>query len=102
MTKWLAPLVVLSLAAPALAQPMRCSGRLIEPGVAMAAVLELCGQPSVHREWTEVIPAGDDDEGMMEATRIPMAEWVYGNNGDPDLFPSKVLFRDGVVQEVKN
>lgn len=101
MSKWLV-LALLLLAAPALAQPMRCSGRLIEPGSGMQAVLELCGQPDVHREWTEVIPAGDDDEGMMEATRIPMAEWVYNDDGDPDLFPNKVLFRDGVVQEIKN
>lgn len=102
MTKWLVPAAFLLLAAPALAQPMRCSGRLIEPGSPMAAVLELCGQPDVHREWTEVVPAGDDDEGMMDAARIPMAEWVYNNDGDPDLFPSKVLFRDGVVQEIRN
>ena len=93
---------ILLLAVPAFAQPMRCGTRLINPGDSMQAVLELCGQPSIHREWTEVIPAGDDDEGMMEATRIPMAEWVYGNGGDPDLFPNKILFRDGIVQEIKN
>ena len=101
MSKCLA-LALLLIAAPALAQPMRCSGRRIEAGSSMQAVLELCGQPDVHREWTEVIPAGDDDEGMMEATRIPMAEWVYNDDGDPDLFPNKVLFRDGVVQEIRN
>jgi hypothetical protein len=101
MSKWLVPALLL-LAAPAFAQPMRCSGRLVEPGSTMAAVLELCGQPDESREWTEVIPAGDDDEGMMEATRIPMAEWVYSNDGDPDLFVNKVLFRNGVVQEIRN
>ena len=101
MPKWILPALLL-LAAPAIAQPMRCAGRLVEPGVSMDAVLELCGQPSIHREWTEVIPAGDDDEGMMDAARIPMAEWVYGNGGDPDLFPNKVLFQNGIVKEVKN
>jgi hypothetical protein len=101
MPKWIVAAALL-LAVPAAAQPMRCAGRLIEPGVSMQAVLELCGQPAIHREWTEVIPAGDDDEGMMDAARIPMAEWVYNDDGDPDLFPNKVLFRDGIVQEIKN
>ena len=101
MSKWIAAAVLL-LAAPALGQPMRCAGRLIEPGVGMEAVLELCGQPDIHREWTEVVPAGDDDEGMMDAARIPMAEWVYDNDGDPDLFSNKVIFRNGMVTEVKN
>ena len=101
MSKWLIPALLL-LAVPALAQPMRCGGRLINPGDSMQAVLEFCGDPSIHREWTEVIPAGDDDEGMMDAARIPMAEWVYGNAGDPDLFPNKILFKNGIVQEIKN
>ena len=101
MSKWIALAIVL-IAAPAVAQPMRCGGRLVNPGDSMQAVLEFCGQPAIHREWTEVIPAGDDDEGMMDATRIPMAEWVYTNGGDPDLFPNKILFRDGIVQEIKN
>ncbi len=38
----------------------------------------------------------------MDATRIPMAEWVYSNGGDPDLFPNKILFQNGIVQEIKN
>ncbi len=101
MPKWIIAAALL-FAMPAAAQPMRCEGRLVEPGVSMQAVLELCGQPAVHREWTEVVPAGDDDEGMMDAARIPMAEWVYTNGGDPDLFSNKVLFRDGIVQEIKN
>lgn len=101
MSRWIVAAAVL-LAVPAAAQPMRCAGQLIEPGVSMQAVLELCGQPAIHREWTEVVPAGDDDEGMMDAARIPMAEWVYNNGGDPDLFASKVLFRNGIVSEVRN
>ena len=64
--------------------------------------IELCGQPDIHREWTEVVPAGDDDEGMMDAARIPMAEWVYNDDGDPDLFPNKVLFQNGMVKQVSN
>lgn len=101
MQRWI---IVLGLvfAAPAFAQPMRCAGRLIEPGSSMAAVLELCGPPDSKREWTEVVPAGDDDEGMADAARIPMAEWVYADDDDPDEFPNKVLFRDGMVTEVKN
>jgi hypothetical protein len=95
-------ILVLFCAAPALAQPMRCSGRLIEAGAPMAAVAELCGAPDSKREWTEVVPAGDDDEGMADAARIPMAEWVYDDDDDPDQFPNKVLFRNGMVQEVRN
>ena len=101
MSKWIVA-AILSLAVPAFAQPMRCGTRLINPGDSMQAVLEFCGQPSANREWTEVIPAGDDDEGYMDATRIPMAEWVYGNAGDPDLFPNKILFQNGIVKEISN
>lgn len=96
----LLPVLVLLLAAPLLAQPMRCSGRLIEPGVSMQYVAELCGAPDGQRQWTEVVPAGDDDEGMADAARIPMAEWVYED--DLDQFPNKVIFRDGMVTEVRN
>ena len=99
MTKWIIPALLL-LAAPALAQPMRCGGRLINPGDSMQVVLEFCGDPSIHREWTEVIPAGDDDEGMMDAVQIPMAEWDYDD--DPDAFVDKVIFKNGIVQEIRN
>lgn len=99
MSKWIAA-AVLILAAPALAQPMQCGTRIINPGDSMAAVLEFCGKPSADREWTEVIPAGDDDEGYADATRIPMAEWVYA--GNPDQFVNKILFQNGVVKEIAN
>jgi hypothetical protein len=95
-------LLLLLLAVPALAQPMRCSGRLVEAGVSMAAVAELCGAPDSRRDWTEVVPAGDDDEGIADAARIPMAEWVYDDDDDPDQFANKVLFRNGMVAEVRN
>lgn len=101
MSKWIAALLVLT-AAPALAQPMRCGTRLINPGDSMEMVAEFCGAPDGRREWTEVIPAGDDDEGMMDAERIPMAEWVYDDDGDPDEFPNKIIFKNGIVQEIKN
>jgi hypothetical protein len=101
MSKWIATAVLL-LAAPALAQPMRCGTRLINPGDSMQAVLEFCGAPDNRREWTEVIPGSDDDEGMETATRIPMAEWIYDDDDDPDEFPNKVLFRNGMVTEIKN
>ena len=97
MSKWIIA-AALFLAAPAFAQPMQCGTRIINPGDSMQAVLDFCGVPTVHREWTEVIPAGDDDEGMMEATRIPMAEWIYA--GNPDQFTNKVLFQNGYVKEL--
>jgi hypothetical protein len=101
MLKWVAGLAVLcGLTSAALAQPMQCGTGIINPGDSMERVLELCGRPQDARSWVQVIPAGDDDEGMMDAARIPMAEWLYADNGDPDLFPQKVLFKDGIVQEI--
>jgi Protein of unknown function (DUF2845) len=82
------------------AQPMQCGTRLINPGDSMQAVLDACGQPDNARTWTETIPAGDDDEGIADAIRVPMAEWVYAN--DPDQFVSKIVFRNGIVQEIHN
>ena len=102
MWRVLTALLLLVAAAPALAQPMRCGTRLINPGDNMQTVLEFCGAPDNTREWTEVIPGGDDDEGMMDAVRIPMAEWLYDDDGDADEFPNKVLFKDGIVQQIKN
>lgn len=101
MLKWVAGLAVIcGLASAAWAQPMQCGTGIINPGDSMERVLELCGRPQDARSWVQVIPAGDDDEGMMDAARIPMAEWLYDDNGDPDLFPQKVLFKDGIVQEI--
>ena len=101
MSKWIV-LAALLLAAPAFAQPMNCGTRLIEPGDSMEMVLEFCGAPDNRREWTEVIPGSDDDEGMETATRIPMAEWLYDDDDDPDQFPNKVFFRNGMVTEIRN
>jgi hypothetical protein len=101
MLKWIVgSALLLGFAAPAFAQPMQCGTRIINPGDNMATVLEACGQPQAARHWVQVIPGGDDDEGMMDAARIPMAEWVYADSDDPDTFPQKVLFKDGIVQEI--
>ena len=62
-------------------------------------MLEFCGQPAAARQWIETVPAGDDYEGMMTAAQIPMEEWDYQN--DPDQFVNKVIFRDGVVAEIR-
>jgi hypothetical protein len=103
MLKWVVGVGVaggLAMATAAWAQPMQCGTGIINPGDSMQRVLELCGQPTDARSWVQVIPAGDDDEGMMDAARIPMAEWLYADNDDPDVFPQKLLFKDGIVQEI--
>ncbi|MEO8604779.1 MAG: DUF2845 domain-containing protein [bacterium] len=100
MLKWIVGVAVVALAAPALAQPMMCGTGIINPGDSMARVLELCGRPEAARHWVQVIPGGDDDEGWMDAARIPMAEWVYADNDDPDTFPQKLLFKNGIVQQI--
>jgi hypothetical protein len=91
---------LLVLAAVAAAQPMRCGTGIIGPGDSQLRVWQLCGAPQVSRQWVETIPAGDDYEGMVTAARIPMAEWVYQDS--PDLFVNKVIFRNGVVTEIRN
>lgn len=91
---------ILVVVAAASAQTMMCGPRIIEPGDSEYAVLQLCGQPAAARHWIETIPAGDDYQGMMTATQIPMDEWEYQNS--PDQFVNKVIFRDGVVAEIKN
>jgi hypothetical protein len=83
----------------AFAQPMTCGNGIIGPGDSQLRVLELCGYPEASRRWVETVPAGDDYQGMLEAARIPMAEWVY--QADPDQFASKVIFRNGVVAEIR-
>ncbi len=47
MSKWLAVALAL-IAVPAVAQPMRCGGRLVESRRHHGAVLEFCGQPAIH------------------------------------------------------
>lgn len=104
MTKWIlmiASVLLLGLlAAPVAAQPVRCGTQLINPGDNMERVLEFCGQPDQARQWTVTIPGGDDDEGTMDAVQIPMAEWDYDD--DPDEFPDKIIFKNGIVQEIRN
>jgi hypothetical protein len=96
----IAVIAALLLAARASAQPMMCGTGIIGPGDSQLRVLQLCGAPTASRQWVETIPAGDDYEGMVTAARIPMAEWLYQDN--PDQFASKVIFRNGVVAEIKN
>jgi Protein of unknown function (DUF2845) len=91
---------VLLLATAAAAQPMMCGTGIIGPGDSQLRVLQLCGAPAASRQWVETIPAGDDYQGMLTATQIPMAEWLYQDS--PDQFASKVIFRNGVVAEIKN
>jgi hypothetical protein len=99
-TALIGPGVVLLLATAAAAQPMMCGTGIIGPGDSQLRVLQLCGAPTASRQWVETIPAGDDYQGMLTAAQIPMAEWLYHDN--PDQFASKVIFRNGVVAEIKN
>jgi len=82
------------------AQPMMCSTVIIDPGDSEERVLALCGRPDAARQWVETVPAGDDYEGYVTADRIPMAEWEYQNG--PDQFVYKVIFQNGIVQEIRN
>ena len=91
---------VLLFAGTAAAQPMMCGPSLVEPGDSEQTVLEFCGEPSAARQWIETVPAGDDYEGMVTAEQIPMAEWLYQNG--PDQFVYKVMFQNGIVQEIRN
>lgn len=92
--------VVWLFATAAAAQPLMCGTGIIGPGDSQLRVLQLCGAPAASRQWIEAIPAGDDYEGMVTAARIPMAEWLYQDS--PDQFASRVIFRNGVVAEIKN
>jgi len=82
------------------AQPMMCSTGIIDPGDTEQQVLALCGRPDAARQWVETVPAGDDYEGYVTADQIPMAEWDYQNG--PDQFVYKVIFQNGIVQEIRN
>jgi len=95
-----AVVVVSLLATAARGQPMMCGTGIIDPGATMEQVLEMCGQPDAARSWVETVPAGDDYEGYVTADQIPMAEWDYQNG--PDQFLYKVMFQNGIVQEIRN
>jgi hypothetical protein len=87
----------LLLAVSALAQPMQCGLGIVNPGDSQERVLELCGQPFAAKRWVQTIP--DDDDGGYGA-QIYWAEWGYQNG--PDQFVNKVVFRNGVVYEIKS
>jgi hypothetical protein len=91
---------VVALASSAAAQPMMCGNGIIQQGDSQLRVLELCGYPENSRSWMETIPAGDDWQGMEQATQMPMAEWLYQN--DPDQFAYRVVFQNGIVSVIKN
>jgi hypothetical protein len=92
--------VIPLFAALVAAQPMMCGTGIIDPGDSEARVLSLCGQPDAARQWTEFVPDGDDINGYITGSQIPMAEWLYRNN--PDQFVTKIVFQNGVVRDIGN
>ena len=91
---------VVLFAISASAQPMMCGTGIVNPGATQEMVLEMCGQPAAARQWVQNIPAGDDDEGYLTGIQINWAEWQYQNS--PDQFVNTVVFRNGVVYEIKS
>ena len=77
---------------------MQCGTGIINPGDSQERVLELCGQP-VRRE-----AVGADHSRRRRrrgyGAQIDWAEWGYQNG--PDQFVYKVVFRNGVVYEIKS
>jgi hypothetical protein len=88
--------ITLGLSGSALAQPMQCGTGIVNPGDTEARVLELCGRPGASKEWVQTIPDDDDGGGVQ----IEWEEWGYQNG--PDQFLNKVVFRNGVVYEIKS
>ena len=69
---------------------------IVNPGDTEARVLELCGQPGGTKEWVQTLPDDDDGGGVQ----VQWEEWAYQNG--PDQFLNKVVFRNGVVYEIKS
>jgi hypothetical protein len=90
--------------APALADGMRCGGRLIRDGDVRAEVRAFCGEPAdvqtrtilrrpVYNFQGRLLYSGD---GLIE---IPVETWTY--NFGPNKLMRRVRFIDGIVDEVE-
>ncbi|NLG75694.1 MAG: DUF2845 domain-containing protein [Xanthomonadaceae bacterium] len=102
----LAAIVALAflLIAPAEADAMRCSGRVISDGATRTTVRQFCGEPSdivtrtiLRRPYYDfhgrIVYYGD---GLIE---VPVEIWTY--NFGPYKLMRRVRFVDGLVEEIE-
>ena len=61
-----------AFAQPAMAQSMRCGGKIIDLGMTSAEVAELCGQPDSKKVETQDVRSGNRVVGTTE-----VSQWTY-------------------------
>jgi hypothetical protein len=97
-------LCLIGMSAPAAADALRCSGRLVSDGDTRGQVRSLCGEPSdVQRRSILRRPYYDFHgrlvyygDGLIE---IPVEIWTY--NFGPYRLMRRVKFVDGLVEEIE-
>jgi hypothetical protein len=91
--------VLVALAMVANAQrPMRCDGRLVDPGDPLAQVLALCGDPA--EQFIEEVPIrARNVDGTTRVIGFTLnVRLVYARGWG--RFPAVLQFEDGVLQRI--
>jgi hypothetical protein len=88
------------LAASSEAQgPLRCEGRIIQPGVSAAYVLSQCGEPQMLYSTTGPVRAAVPGGFTRLAGIYVMEIWVYDRGYG--RFPAELHFREGVLRRIE-
>ena len=79
--------------------PLRCQGRIIDPGVTMAQVLAMCGSP-ITRIIEEVPVRTRVASGFSRFIGFTTTEqWVYDRGWG--RFPAVLWFQDGKLKRIE-
>jgi hypothetical protein len=94
MNRYLLPILLLLLAAPA-AHAMRCGNRLVSDGAQDFQVRERCGEPFWTDRYTNIEIIGRN--GPVEHQReVQFDVWYY--NFGPHQLMRQLVFRDGLLE----
>jgi hypothetical protein len=104
MNKWLMVAVVAGVPALAIAQSLRCDGKIISAGASRAEVAALCGEPvQVDRKsvYFPIASTGHPANPIAgAAVEIQVEVWIY--NFGPDRLMQRIRFEDGVVVRIES
>jgi hypothetical protein len=79
--------------------PLRCDGKLINPGVSAAYVLYQCGEPQLAYAATGPVRGAVPGGFTRQAGTYLSEIWVYERG--LGRFPAELHFRDGVLRRIE-
>jgi hypothetical protein len=103
MNKWLIAAVVACVPALAMAQSLRCDGKIISEGTTRAKVAALCGEPvQVDQKslYYPVASTGPRSDATPATVQVQVEVWIY--NFGPDRLMQRIRFENGLVVRIES